>query len=638
MKKKWVKRATRLLVVLIVLAIGFRFVLPRVFRKNAQAEVAYTTELAAKRDISNVLTSSGSIQPLNQYNITTLVKGEIIKADFEEGDTVEEGQVLYQIATDEVDSTIKSAKTTLSRAQDSYDKSVRNYNKALEKVDEAEETLAEAQDDYQDAEAEYQKVLAKYNDLTEKSAYSGTITGVMVSEGDTIQKGAKIADIYDDSVMVLTIPFNASEVSSKLVGKEAKIEISGMFETLKGTVTEVDDQTSVNTGNQMVKNVKIEVKNPGGIISGTTAIASVASPDTLEEISCNSQGTFAPSVETAITSGKGGEIKSLMIRSGQKIGSGDVLFVLDGDSVENQIANESNAYESAKKTWENAQSQLESAKDSAEDAADSVEDAEEAIEDAQTALDESVDDLADCEITSPVTGIVITKDMLVGDVIGTSNFSSALALIYDVSAVTFEMSIDELDIGSVKVGQTVKVTADAIDGVEFTGTVVNVSLASTTSGGVTQYPVTVRIDETGDLLPGMNVTGEIVIEGVENVLTVPVDALQRGDMVYVKDDTVKEAQGMVPAGFRAVNVTTGLSDGDYIQIIDGLSEGDEVYVTRTASGMTGMDWMMGGSVQMDFPSGGTMGGGSGGDRGGRGGSSGNSGGSMTVVPAGGMGR
>lgn len=84
-----------------------------------------------------------------------------------------------------------------------------------------------------------------------------------------------------------------------------------------------------------------------------------------------------------------------------------------------------------------------------------------------------------------------------------------------------------------------------------------------------------------ELLPGMNVDGVIILDQASDVLAVPADALMRGNKVYVKYDTVTEAQGMVPAGFRAVDVKTGLISDDYVEITEGLSEGDVVYVAES---------------------------------------------------------
>ena len=123
---------------------------------------------------------------------------------------------------------------------------------------------------------------------------------------------------------------------------------------------------------------------------------------------------------------------------------------------------------------------------------------------------------------------MITKNTKAGDKISASgNAAATLAMIYDLSLLTLEMSVDELDVQSVKVGQTVEVTADACEGRTFSGTVTNVSLAGSYSNGVTNYPVTVTLEASDELLPGMNVDGNIIISQAEDVLTIPVDCLMR---------------------------------------------------------------------------------------------------------------
>ena len=93
--------------------------------------------------------------------------------------------------------------------------------------------------------------------------------------------------------------------------------------------------------------------------------------------------------------------------------------------------------------------------------------------------------------------------------------------------------------------------------------------------GVTNYPVTVSITDYGELLPGMNVDAEIVVEKVENVLAVPVSSLNRGNNVYVKGDKTDKTDS-APEGYKTVEVQTGISDDDYIEIKSGLSEGELV--------------------------------------------------------------
>ena len=181
------------------------------------------------------------------------------------------------------------------------------------------------------------------------------------------------------------------------------------------------------------------------------------------------------------------------------------------------------------------------------------------------------------------------------------------------------MSIDELDISSVEVGQEVQITADAVEGQTYTGVVTEVSVAGTTSGGITTYPVTVRIDETDGLLPGMNVDAEIVISSADDVLAIPSAAVNRGDTVLITADSPSAANALdqeAPEGYVYVSVETGVSDDSYIEITSGLQEGDTVAYIQTASSSSSDSGMMMGGMAGGMPSGGGMPAGGGGMGGG----------------------
>lgn len=542
-------------VVIILIVVGFRvFLIPKAMA-TLQSMTAASTEKAEIRDIETVLSSSGTIAPLASYNVTSLVSGEIIAADFEEGDIVTEGQVLYQIATDTLDSNIDDGETGLARAKKDYEKAQKSYQKALSKYDEAQ--------------SDYKKAVSEYSDINVLSTETGIVTKVYVKAGDTVQVGSQLADVYDNSTMVLTVPFSSAEASTSMIGKAAVITIDDTFETLKGTVTKVSSVEKSLSGNRVVKDVTIEVVNPGGLNDTTSASAKVGS-----YYSMNS-GVFSVKTNTTITSDLAGKIAYLNLEENSKVNKGDVVLVISQDTVDKNLKSYLDAIDAAQ-----------NAVDSAKDA---MESRQNAIEDANSALQDSIDKRTDYSIKSPVTGKVITKNSLKGDNInGSTAGTSPLCTIYDLSAMTFDMNVDELDVLKVKEGQEVNITADALEGVKIKGIITNISLSSKSNQGVTQYPVSVRINEVGNLLPGMNVTGEIVVAKATGVLAIPSDALQRGDKVYVKDDTVTEAVGEVPVGYKAVQVTTGITDGSYIEITSGLSAGDEVYVVRTGSGMGNM--------------------------------------------------
>ena len=114
----------------------------------------------------------------------------------------------------------------------------------------------------------------------------------------------------------------------------------------------------------------------------------------------------------------------------------------------------------------------------------------------------------------------------------------------------------------------------------YVGTVTRVSMKGTANGGTTTYPVTIRIDDTDGLRPGMNANAEIVVAEATNALCVPNAAVMRGGYVLVTQDSPSASnaeQGMeAPEGFVYVAVKTGVSDDDYTQIVSGIQEGDTI--------------------------------------------------------------
>ncbi len=139
---------------------------------------------------------------------------------------------------------------------------------------------------------------------------------------------------------------------------------------------------------------------------------------------------------------------------------------------------------------------------------------------------------------------------------------------------TISITVDELDILSVEVGQEVLVTLDAFPGQSFAGEVTDIDLTGTNSGGNSKYTVEVTIDRGEDMLVGMNASVKITLDTSDEVLLIPEDALvEDGSTVYVYttyDEETGELGGLT-------EVTTGVSDGENVEILSGLSEGSTYY-------------------------------------------------------------
>lgn len=493
-------------------------------RTSSEGAQGQRTAVVTKGTITSELSSSGVISPKDTYSLTSLVEGEVISADFEEGDQVTEGQILYQIDVSSMESELKSASTSLERAQKKYEKAQEDYNEAV----------------------------SDYSGNTYKATRTGYIRELNIQAGDQVGQNTDIASIYNDQIMKIRVPFLAQEAAAIGAGNQAVLTLTDTEEQINGVVTAVSNMDEVLDGGRIVRYVTIEAANPGGLTSSHSAVAEI------NGMVCTAEGSFEAATDLVMKADlpSSVEVEAMLVHEGDYVTEGTPIFRIASKDAENLLD-----------TYQDAMAQ-----------------AEESLESAQSKVDSTKESYDNYTITAPISGQVITKSVKEGDTISRNSGSSdtTLAVIYDLSQLTFEMSVDELDVRSVQVGQKVSVTADALEGQTFTGTVTNVSLESVQSNGVTNYPVTVTLDETGDLLPGMNVDGVILLDQTEDALMIPIDSLMRGNRVYVKDDTVKEAAGSVPAGFRAVEVETGLTNDDYVEIVSGLSEGEEVYVNESS--------------------------------------------------------
>ncbi len=502
-------------------------------QSTAAVGLTYTTAVVERRDITAQITGSGSLEAANSYSVTSLAEGNILTADFEEGDQVEEGTVLYTIDASDLSSTLEQAQISLDQAQRSYDSRLKDLEK-----------------------------------LSITAPKAGRVLSLEVEAGDEVSAGQTIATLRNSDVMTLTVPFLSDETQGFHVGQSASVTLESTFETLEGTVSKVDQSDTVLEGSMIVRYVTVEVANPGALSVNQTGSAAVDG--------CASAGSasFQYAAEENITAEVSGQVADLRAQEGSWVNKGGVILTLTSDSVE-----------------------------------DNVRSAADSLRNAQLSLESRYDQLDNYTITSPIRGTVIDKNYKAGE---TSEAGKVLCSIYDLSYLTMTLSVDELDISHIEAGQKVSVTADAVEGKIYTGVVTKVSVAGTSSGGTTTYPVTVRIDETEGLLPGMNVDAAITLQSASGVLAIPTGALNRGNTVLVTADSPSAANGTAMEGgeYCSVPVEIGTSDSSYIEIVSGLQEGDTVaYIPTTSSGGFGIVKMPGGMGGVAFEGGAMPGGG-----------------------------
>lgn len=494
LKKNW----KWLVPVLCVAVAGGVFLLRPQQAKPASVDASYTEAAPERRDVTNTLSGTGTLNPANTYTVKSLVDGKVLTGTIEEGNIVEESNVLYTIDSSDASTNFEKAEIAMQQAQRSYDKVVdRQYVRA---------------------------------------EVAGVVSSLKVTKGDEVTSGQEVAVIRDSSRMLLTLEFPAADAANFSVGQSAAVTLDGTFEQLDGTVTSVSGTDALSAGNLLTRTVTITVKNAGGL---TTAQAATAS---INGVSSIGSATFAYQAERTLTAQASGTVTSINVQEGSEVAKDDIILGLSGDDLTESIQSASESLRSAEISMQNLQ-----------------------------------DTMNNYTITAPISGTIIEKDAKVGDAVKTGD---TLCIVYDLSYLEMSINVDELQISSISVGQKVQITADAVPDKTYVGTVTRVSMKGTANGGTTTYPVSIRIDDTDGLRPGMNANAEIVVAEAKNALVVPNAAVVRGSYVLVTKDSPSAANAdtamEAPEGFVYVPVKTGVSDDDYTQIVSGIQEGDTI--------------------------------------------------------------
>ena len=149
-----------------------------------------------------------------------------------------------------------------------------------------------------------------------------------------------------------------------------------------------------------------------------------------------------------------------------------------------------------------------------------------------------------------------------------------IAAITPQNTMTIEIVIDELDIRYLQVGMTAQVKIGALGGEKFTATITEIGNTGTNNGGNSKFTVELTMDRRENLLSGMNVTVTIVLETANDVLTIPADALvEQGNQTVVYTGYDPETDTLL----NPVAVKVGCSDGETVEILEGLTNGQTYY-------------------------------------------------------------
>lgn len=348
---------------------------------------------------------------------------------------------------------------------------------------------------------------------------------------------------------------------------------------------------------------------------GKTEIADV-------QIAVSEVGTIEPVVKVDVKSTLSGTVKTILVREGDRVRSGQTLARVEPDvnqaktlsAVQSQLTVAAINVEKARKDLETNESLFNEgylAEQQMRDLRQRYETAEEEHRQAQTEykivldsgipLDQPVSTTRAVNVDAPMDGFVIKKNIEVGQTVmsGVSSFNEGTALftVADLSSMLIKASINEVEIGKVTLGQKVDITVDAFPYKHFDGKVTHISPAARLKDKVKVFDIEITLDKQHpQFRAGMTANVEIRGERVEKTLSVPIEAIFKktgGEVVYVLKKSFEEpksgekqlkrnASGKLDVSeawqrfFDERPVKVGLASLERVQVLDALAEGEQV--------------------------------------------------------------
>lgn len=558
----------------VLLVAGGTFVFLRTRAISSAETAVQRSSFVVRGQLLDSIAGSAPIVSSNRSELSPKVTATLQQINCKEGDQIKAGDVLFILDNTDAMLEIENTKNNMAQMQLNLDSTLKSIS-----------------------------------GLAIEAPYSGQVTNFSVKLGDSVNKGGALMTLTDVSKLSVTLPFSSSIVKNVQLGQKADVYIPDLMISMEGSVTYKSSKPYSTLSGGELYNIEITLDNPGSLAEGMIATGEIVVNGIL--LDSVKSGQLAYVNKKVLKSDAGGTIVGLSVRENEYVNAGDILVKLENDDL--LLTSSTNDIK-----MKNLISQLE-------------------IQ--QKQLDYYT-------IVAPFNGTITSM--------GTSNEGDTvkqgtmLAVVSDMTHLEFSISIDELDISQIAVGQEVKITAEALEDTQitpYTGKVSKVAMEGSSSNGVTTYPVTVSVEESaaGKLKTGMNIDAEIYISNKVNVLMVPLEAvIKMGNrsFAYVKgkeatgqgETTVEgttteganssnavnanrrrrggsantndsqagnSASGSLQAqservsqknvknsyydGATLVPVETGISNDTYIEIISGLSEGQEVVLPKTSS-------------------------------------------------------
>ena len=527
-QRKKVRNTIIALVVLAVLAVG-GFFLYRFLTAKEAVNSQIQTQPAQISSIQSMVQGSGNAKAKDTAAITLTQGGTVQEVFVTAGDTVTEGQPLYTIRSQAAEDEVTAAQEKVSNLQ----KDMADLHKAL-------------------------------NNLTVRAPFAGKLVEVSEFEtGSTVSSGASVATLVNDKKLKLSLYFSYAYENDIYVGQSVSVSIPAVMDSFTGSVEQVNKVHYITPEGADHFEVVVAFDNPGTLTEGMTASAALTAANGTP-IYPYENGTTKYYETRKIITEAGGPLLSANLLCYSNVSAGQTLLSMGSDTIDSDIR--------AKQK--------------------EIDDAMEKLTEAQKALN-------NFNAVAPIDGTVTTCTLAEGAEVKSGD---TVIIISNTTTMLVNITVDDRNISFVKPGMTVDLTD--WNGNVFTGTVSSINTGSAEAGqGMTSFPVTLTVDNyDGSLLEGVWLDYSFVASQSDDCIVVPMQSVkyvsdengETASVVFIKADSKPEntvaidipptepgATPLYPSeseGFYPVPVTTGLSDNYNVEIKEGLTGDEEVFV------------------------------------------------------------
>src|SRR3989344_4577719 len=527
------------------------------FKGGGATQVKYVFAAVEKGTIVTSITGSGQVSVSDQVDVKPKVSGDVIYVGVKNGQEVRAGTLLAQLDSKDAQKAVRDAQINLESAKVQLQKMQLNQNNDLPKLQNdiatSETNLTKTYEDAFNTISNAFLELPSIIDGTRAVLYDTTVGSVGQSNTGAYQN---LAETHYTSNFAIFI--NSAENDYR-IARDAYNKNSNDFKNISRSSSREEIEKLVDQTLETARLMSQAVKSEQNLLDNVV--------DNIH--------TYQPnrSIPSAIT----GYQTNITKYVGQL--NSNISSLLN---IQNSIRNSNQSLANSKQTLEYNQ-QFNPLDIIAQ---------ENTIKQREAALQDAQDNLANFYVRAPFAGVVAKVNVKRGD---SASGGTAVATVITKQRIA-EISLNEVDIAQVKVGQKTTLTFDAVEGLTITGEILEVDSLGTVSQCVVTYSVVIGFDTQDERIkPGMSVSAAVITDAKQNVLMIPNSAIKfAGNTNYVEvTGTVSNANQLlanaansagialdVPPQQKTVEI--GVANDSFTEVIGGLQEGD-VVITRTVT-------------------------------------------------------